>query len=72
MTPVSQIQLLAEHTVIEKRPVLFLKGDVNLWMPLSAEVHFVGEEQVHRRHSFDHYMLFAVDDKQRISMPPVL
>jgi hypothetical protein len=29
-------------------------------------------QQVHRRHSFDHYMLFTVDDKQRIKMPPAL
>ena len=73
VTPVSQIQLLAEHTAIEYGPVKFLKGDVNLWMPLSAEVHFAWRgQQVHRRHSFDHYMLFAVDDKQRISTPPVL
>ena len=29
-------------------------------------------QRVHRRHSFDHYMLFTVDDKQRINAPPAL
>jgi hypothetical protein len=71
--PVPQIQLLAEHTAIEYGPVKFRNGDVNLWLPLSAEVYFAWRgQQVHRRHSFDHYMLFTVDDKQRIKPPPAL
>ena len=73
VTPVPQIRLLAEHTAIEYGPVKFLKDDVNLWLPLSAEVYFAWRGQrVHRRHSFDHYMLFTVDDRQRINTPPVL
>jgi hypothetical protein len=71
--PVPQIQLLAEHTAVEYGPVTFREGDVNLWLPLSAEVYFAWRGQrVHRRHSFDHYMLFTVDDKQRINTPPAL
>jgi hypothetical protein len=71
--PVPQIQLLAEHTAVEYGPVTFRQGDVNLWLPLSAEVYFAWRGQrVHRRHSFDHYMLFTVDDKQRINTPPAL
>ncbi len=71
--PVPQIQLLAEHTAIEYGPVKFREGDVNLWLPLSAEVYFDWRGQrVHRRHSFDHYMLFTVGDKQRINTPPAL
>jgi hypothetical protein len=69
--PVPQIQLLAEHTAIEYGPVKFREGDVNLWLPQTAEVYFAWRgQQVHRRHSFDHYMLFTVDDKQRINTPP--
>jgi hypothetical protein len=71
--PVPQIQLLAEHTAVEYGPVKFRQGDVNLWLPLSAEVYFAWRGQrVHRRHSFDHYMLFTVDEKQRNNMPPGL
>ena len=57
VAPAPQIQLLAEHTAIEYRPVKFRESDVNLWLPLSAEVYFAWRgQQVHRRHSFDHYM----------------
>jgi hypothetical protein len=73
VSPIPQIQLLAEHTTIDYRPVTFRVGDANLWLPLSAEVYFDWRGQrVHRRHSFDHYMLFMVDDKQRINTPPAL
>jgi hypothetical protein len=70
VSPIPQIQLLAEHTAIEYGPVRFRESDVNLWLPLNAEVYFAWRGQrVHRRHSFDHYMLFMVDDKQRIGTP---
>jgi hypothetical protein len=73
VAPVPQIQLLAEHTDVEYGPVKFREADVNLWLPLSAEVYFAWRrQQVHRRHSFDHYMLFTVGDKQRINTPPSL
>jgi hypothetical protein len=73
VSPIPQLKLLAEHTTIEYGPVKFREGDVNLWLPLSAEVYFDWRGQrVHRRHSFDHYMLFTVDDKQRINAPPAL
>ena len=69
--PLPQIQLLAEHTAVEYGLVKFREGDVNLWLPLSADVYFAWRgRQVHRRHSFDHYMLFTVDDRQRINTPP--
>jgi len=65
VAPMPQIQLLAEHTAIEYGPVKFREGDVNLWLPQSAEVYFAWRgRQVHRRHTFDNYMLFTVDDKQ--------
>jgi hypothetical protein len=72
IAPMPQIQLLAEHTAIEYGPVKFRGGDVSLWLPLNAEVYFAWRGQrVHRLHSFDHYMLFTVEDKQRISPPPL-
>ena len=73
VSPIPQIQLLAEHTAIEYGPVRFREGDEKLWLPQSAEVYFAWRGQrVHRRHSFDQYMLFMVDDKQRINTPPGL
>jgi hypothetical protein len=65
-----EIQLLAEHTAIEYGPVKFHKSNATLWLPQSAEVDFAWRRrQVHRVHSFDDYMLFTVDEKQRITTP---
>jgi tetratricopeptide (TPR) repeat protein len=70
LAPMPQIRLLAEHTAIEYGPVKFREGTVNLWLPQTAEVYFAWRgHQAHRRHSFSNYMLFGVDDKQRIAAP---
>lgn len=70
VAPLPAIKLLAEHTAVEYGPVNFRKDNVNLWLPQSAEVYFAWRgRQVHRRHSFNNYMLFAVDDQQRIAAP---
>jgi tetratricopeptide (TPR) repeat protein len=67
--PVPEVQLVAEHAAIEYGAVSF-RGNVNLWLPRSAEVHFDWRGQrVHRRHSFDNYLLFAVDENERIGKP---
>ncbi len=68
--PVPQIKLLAEHTTVEYGPVNFRQGNVNLWLPQSAEIYFAWRgRQVHRRHSFNNYLLFGVDEKERIGAP---
>jgi len=70
LAPMPQIRLLVEHTAIEYGPVKFREGNVNLWLPQTAEVYFAWKgRQAHRRHSFSNYMLFGVDDKQRIAAP---
>lgn len=70
VSPVPEIRLVAEHTTIEYGSVSFRQDNVNLWLPQSAEVYFdwLGH-RIHRRHSFGNYLLFAVDDKQRIAAP---
>jgi tetratricopeptide (TPR) repeat protein len=72
VAPIPQIRLVADHAAIEYGPVKFDKGDVKMWLPQSADVYFDWKgHRVHRRHSFSKYMLFAVDDKQKISAPKV-
>jgi len=72
VSPVPQIRLFADHTMIEYGPVKFAKGNVSMWLPQSAEVYYDWRgRRTHRRHSFSKYMLFAVDDKQKISAPKV-
>lgn len=62
-----KIQLLTEHQVVDYGPVMFQRKNVELWLPKSAQIYFdFRKHRYVRRHSFDHYMLFAVDttDKQ--------
>lgn len=70
VAPLPQIHLAADHTAIEYGPVHFQKKGVDMWLPLSAEVYFDWRgRRVHRRHSFSDYLLFSVEDKQKISQP---
>jgi len=72
VAPVPQIRLVADHTAIEYGPVKFSKGKVNMWLPQSAEVYFDWKgRRIHRRHSFNNYLLFGVEDKQKITVPKV-
>ena len=68
--PMPEIRLRAEHAAIEYGSVNFREGNAKLWLPLSAEVHFEWMGQrIHRRHSFDNYMLFSIEEKERIGSP---
>ena len=72
IAPVPEIKLFADHTAIEYGPVRFKKRNVEMWLPQSAEVFYDWRgKRIHRRHSFSNYLLFAVDEKQRISEPKV-
>ena len=45
-------------------------GNVEMWLPQSAELYSDWRgKRMHRRHSFSNYILFSVDEKQRISEP---
>jgi len=70
IAPIPEIRLVADHTAIEYGPVNFKSRKVDMWLPQTAEVYFEWRgKRTYRRHSFSNYMLFAVDDKQRISEP---
>jgi tetratricopeptide (TPR) repeat protein len=72
VSPVPQIRLRAEHIAVEYMPVKFVSHHQELWLPESAEIYFdYGNRRMHRRHYFRDYMLFAVDEKQQISVPHV-
>lgn len=68
--PLPEIRLVSEHTAIEFGAVSFRAGKVNLWLPRNAEVYSDWKGvRIHRRHSFDNYLLFDVDESQRIGSP---
>ncbi len=70
VSPVPDIRLRAEHIAIEYMPVKFVSHNEELWLPESAEIYFdFNKLRMHRRHHFRDYMLFAVDEKQKISLP---
>jgi hypothetical protein len=72
VSPVPEIRLHAEHIAIEYVPVKFVSHHEELWLPESAEIYFdFNNHRMHRRHQFRNYMLFAVDEKQKISVPTV-
>jgi tetratricopeptide (TPR) repeat protein len=72
VAPIPQIRLMADHTEIEYGPVKFRDGKVNMWLPQSADVYYDWKgRRIHRRHSFSQYLLFEVEDKQKISVPKV-
>jgi tetratricopeptide (TPR) repeat protein len=70
VSPLPEIRLFVDHTVVEYGPVRFKNRDVEMWLPQSAEVFSDWRgKRMHRRHSFSDFMLFSVDEKQRISEP---
>jgi tetratricopeptide (TPR) repeat protein len=65
-----EIQLLSEYQVVEYGPIPFAKKNTTLWLPKSAEIYFdFRKHRYYRRHSFDHYMLFAVDADEKRKEP---
>lgn len=70
VAPLPEIRLLSDHTIVDYGPVHFRKGDVNMWLPQSAELYSDWKgRRMHRRLSFSDYLLYSVDEKQKISMP---
>ena len=69
-SPMPEIQLLSEHQVVEYGPIPFARKNTTLWLPKSAEIYFdFRRHRYYRRHSFDHYMLFAVDSNEKRKEP---
>jgi tetratricopeptide (TPR) repeat protein len=70
VAPLPQIRLFSDHTIVDYGPVHFQKGNVEMWLPQSAELYCDWKgRRMHRRLSFSNYLLFSVDEKQKISEP---
>jgi len=66
LSPLPQIRLRTEHQIAEYGPVGFPRKNVELWLPRSAEIYIdFRRHRYYRRHSFDHYMLFATDSEDK-------
>jgi len=72
IAPLPEIRLATDRAIIEYGPVHFREGDVDMWLPQSAELYYDWRgRRSHRIHSFSNYLLFSVGDKQRISVPKI-
>jgi tetratricopeptide (TPR) repeat protein len=70
LVPVPQIQLAAEHQLIEFAPVRFASRETELWLPKSAEIFWeLRGRRYHRKNTFRDFLLFSVDEKQTIAEP---
>ena len=70
MRPVPEIRLMRDHQLIEYGPVGFKNDTMHLWLPKSADWYSsLAGQRYHRRHTFSQFLLFSVNDSQKISRP---
>ncbi len=66
------IRLTVDHAAIVYGPVHFSSRGVDMWLPQTAELYSESRgKRFHRRLNFSNYLLFAVDDRQKISPPNI-
>jgi tetratricopeptide (TPR) repeat protein len=59
-------QLAVQHQIAEYGPVPFPKKNLELWLPQNVDIFMeLNNHRYHRRHSFDHYMLFSVNSEDK-------
>ena len=70
LNPLPEIRLTADHAAIEYAPVEFRSRGLAMWLPQTAEVFYDWRgRRGHRRHNFGNYLLFSIEDEQRITVP---
>jgi tetratricopeptide (TPR) repeat protein len=70
MRPMPEIRLVRDHQLIEYGPVDFRNDTMHLWLPKSADWYCsLSGQRYHRRHTFSQFLLFSVDDQQKIGKP---
>jgi tetratricopeptide (TPR) repeat protein len=68
--PIPEIRLMRDHQLIEYGPVAFAAAGTNMWLPKSADWYCsISGHRYHRRHSFSNFLLFQIDDSQKIGKP---
>jgi tetratricopeptide (TPR) repeat protein len=68
--PIPEIRLVRDHQLIEYGPVSFRDHSMQLWLPKSADWYcWLSGHRYHRRHTFSQFLLFSIDDKQKIAKP---
>jgi hypothetical protein len=67
LSPIPQINLQLEHTVIDYAPVAFQKRQVRLWLPQYTAVYLAYRgHRYETTHQFSQFQLFSVDSSESI------
>ncbi len=68
--PVEGLELTKDHLFVDYGPVNFTTGNVQLWLPWSADMYLeLKGKRYHHRHYLTDYMLFGVDTTHKIDRP---
>jgi len=68
--PIPEIKLDAEHQEIDYGPVLFPKRHAEYWLPATTDFYTeLRAKRIHRRLSYSDYVLFSVEERQKIGKP---
>jgi tetratricopeptide (TPR) repeat protein len=68
--PIPEIRLMRDHQLIEYGPVAFANAGTKMWLPKSADWYCsISGHRYHRRHSFSNFLLFSIDDSQKLGKP---
>ena len=69
-SPVPEIRLTKEHTVLEYAPVRFAQSGQEVWLPQRAELYVErNEKRYYRMHIFSDFRLFNVETAQTVQAP---
>jgi hypothetical protein len=70
LNAIPDLQLTLDHTTVEYGPVHFSSRGVDMWLPQTAELYTeLRGKRIHQRMTYNNYLLFAVDDKQKVLSP---
>ena len=70
MKPIPEIKLQAEHQEIDYGPVPFPKRHEEYWLPATTDYYIeLKGRRIHRRLSYSDYVLFSVEERQKIGDP---
>ena len=70
--PVSGLELNREQLTVDYGPVRFQSAKTELWLPNQADMYFdLMKRRYHHKHTLSKYMLFGVDTKDQIKLPPL-
>ena len=72
LEPVRPLSLTRDHLQVNYGPVSFQDGKQSLWLPWSADMYMeYRHKRFHHSHTLTDYLLFGVDETQKVSAPKI-